>query len=337
MLLPLQSWAPRPLPDGVPFSFQREQDLSAVGRRVQGRDKANETAALLSLSVRELQLREWYCVIDWRRFRLMAIDMDGTMAGADHRVTARTVELLGEAERDGLRTVVITGRTYPSPLAVWHQAKLSAPLILMGGALTVQPPDLTVVRSAPIPVQLVAKALKLGEAFDLSVCLCTQRGYWVTRSSAWADLLSAINDTPCPVVAPGPEAPYPFGPVPVLKLMWGGPTAPEDSVAAELVAQMAPLDVARSLPEFIEATMPEASKHGALKALLDDLGVDPAELIAIGDGETDVGMLSMAGYAAVPVNGMPAAKAVAHQIIGHHDREGVADFVAEVLRQRHAQ
>lgn len=274
---------------------------------------------------------------DWRRFRLMAIDMDGTMAGANHRVTARTVELLGRAERDGLRTVVITGRTYPSPLAVWHQAKLSAPLILIGGALTVQPPDLTVLRSVPIPGELVQRGLKIGQEFDLSVCLCTERGYWVTRSGPWADLLSAINDIPCPVLETGPNSPYPYGPDPVLKLMWGGPAEQVDPVFAEVVAQMAPLDTARSLPEFIEATMPQASKHAALKALLDDLGVDPAEVIAIGDGETDVGMLSMAGYAAVPLNGMPAAKAVAHQIIGHHDQEGVAGFVAEVLRQRKAQ
>jgi len=276
-------------------------------------------------------------MVDWRRFRLMAIDMDGTMAGANHRVTARTVEVLGQAERDGLRTVVVTGRAYPSPLDVWQRAGLSAPMILCGGALTVQPPELAVLHMVPISGQLVDRALEIGAAHDLTVSLWTEHGCMVTRHDQMAELLAAMNDMPCPVIEPGPQAPYPFGPLPVIKIMWGGPPERVDAVMATVVAQMAPLDVARSLPIFIEATMPEAAKHAALKVLLDRLGVDPAELIAIGDGETDVGMLSMAGYAAVPVNGMPAAKAVAHQIIGHHDREGVADFVAEVLRQRRAQ
>lgn len=273
---------------------------------------------------------------DWRRFRLMAVDMDGTMAGANHRVTPRTVALLGQAERDGLRTVVITGRTFPTALAVWQGAKLSAPMILIGGALTVQPPDLTVLRRTPIPDELVQRALRIGKELDLTVALCTEAGFWVSQAGLFADLLSVINDIPCPVLPPGPPGSYPFGAVPVLKLMLGGPVEHVEPVTSEVAAALAPLSVARSLPNTIEATMPEASKESALQALLSDLGVDPAEVIAMGDGETDVGMLSLAGYAAVPVNGMPAAKAVADRVIGHHDREGVADFVEEILRLRNA-
>lgn len=256
------------------------------------------------------------------------------MAGADHRVTDRTVTALGRAERAGLRTVIVTGRSYPTALSVWQKAELSAPLITCGGALTLQPPQMGVVRSVPIPDGMVAEALRLGEEFDLTVSLWTQRRVWVTRPGKVQELLSAINEMPVPVITPGPEAPRPAGPLPVIKIMLGGPPELVDRAAVPAPQRLPLLDVARSMPEFIEATMPEASKHEALKGVLADLGVEPSAVIAMGDAETDMGMLSMAGLAAVPASAMPVARAVAGRIIGHHDREAVAEFVEELLRLR---
>lgn len=273
---------------------------------------------------------------DWRRFRLMAVDVDGTLAGADHQVTDRTIAALSRAERAGLRTVLVTGRFYPSVLEIWNRAGLSAPIIVCGGALILQPPDLTVLHAFPIPNPLVEKGVRIGEELDLDVSLWTERGVWVTRPGLVGDLLTLVNGTPTRVIEPGQEAPYPFGPVPVLKVLLGGPAEQVDRVAQEAIARLAPLYAARSMPEFVEATLPEASKGGALQVLLDRLGIDPSEVIAMGDAETDVGMLSLAGMAVVPANAMPAAKAVADRVIGHHDQEGVAAFVEEILRLREA-
>jgi HAD superfamily hydrolase (TIGR01484 family) len=78
--------------------------------------------------------------LESERFRALALDMDGTLAGADGRVSRRTITALSRAERAGLRVVIVTGRAVPTPLAVWLAAGLSAPLVVCGGSLTVQPP-----------------------------------------------------------------------------------------------------------------------------------------------------------------------------------------------------
>ncbi|HYF78374.1 MAG TPA: HAD family hydrolase, partial [Symbiobacteriaceae bacterium] len=104
-----------------------------------------------------------------------------------------------------------------------------------------------------------------------------------------------------------------------------------DQVAGSIVARLSPALAARSMPMFVEATPAEASKREALLAVLGAMGVEPGEVIAMGDGENDVGMLSLAGLAVVPANAMPGAKAVAHRVVGHHDREGVAAFLEEML------
>ena len=269
-----------------------------------------------------------------QRFRLLAVDMDGTLAGADHRVTPRTVAALAKAERAGLRTVVVTGRAYPTALAVWQQAGLSAPLITCGGALILQPPELIVVQATFLPDSVVQETLRLGSELDLAVSLWTEDTIWMTRLGMPADVLAAVNQMATPTIAPGHRAPIPYGPMPVLKVMVGAEPGRLDEVADEVLARLTSVTAARSMPQFIEATAPDDSKRQALSAVLERLGVSPAETIAIGDGENDVGILTLAGLAVVPANAMPGPRAVAQRVIGHHDQEAVAEFLEEFLRLR---
>ncbi len=271
---------------------------------------------------------------DWAHFRLLAVDMDGTLAGADHRVTARTVGVLARAERVGLHTVVVTGRAYPTALDVWRQAGLTAPLVTCGGALILQPPELRVVKATFLPDDVVQETLRLGRELDLTVSLWTQDAIWVTRQGMPADVLATVNAMVTSTIESGPRAPVPYGPRRVLKVMVGADPRRLDEVADDVLSRLASVKAARSMPQFIEATPLEASKRQALIVVLDGLHINPADAIAIGDGDNDVDMLLLAGLAVVPSNAMPGPRAVAHRIIGHHDREAVAEFVEEILQSR---
>src|ERR1039458_4190597 len=112
--------------------------------------------------------------VDWRRFRLAALDMDGTLAGADGRVSARTVAALERVERAGVRVVIATGRAHPTVLAVWREAGLSGPIITCGGALILQPPDLDVLSVHVLPDEVVGRALRLGRRLGLTVSVWTR-------------------------------------------------------------------------------------------------------------------------------------------------------------------
>ena len=43
-------------------------------------------------------------VVERERFRVLALDMDGTLTGGDGRVSQRAIAALGRAERAGLRS-----------------------------------------------------------------------------------------------------------------------------------------------------------------------------------------------------------------------------------------
>jgi hypothetical protein len=266
--------------------------------------------------------------VEPERFRALALDMDGTLAGADGRVSQRTITALRRAERAGLRVVIVTGRAVPTPLAVWLAAGLSAPLVLCGGSLTVQPPGLEILDVRVLPEQVVANALELGLRFGLVVSLWTPTAIWVTERGPIADLLSAINGMEVGEIDRSPGAALPQ---PVLKAMLGGEPAAVDRAEADILAGLSDATASRSMRQFVEVTASDASKEKALEGVLARLGARPAQVIAAGDADNDLGMLRLAGFAIAPADAMPGPRTEADLVVGPHDADGVAEFIEAIL------
>jgi Cof subfamily protein (haloacid dehalogenase superfamily) len=267
-------------------------------------------------------------VVERERFRVLALDMDGTLAGGDGRVSQRAITALRRAERAGLTVVIVTGRAVPTPLAVWQAAGLSAPLITCGGSLTVQPPGLEILGVRALPDQLVINALALGRRLGLVVSLWTPTAIWVTEQGPIADLLSTINGMD---VLEFDQLADAVPPTPVLKAMLGGEPATVDRAEADVLAGLSGATASRSMREFVEATAADASKERALEAVLERLGVAPGQVIAAGDADNDLGMLRMAGFAIAPGDAMAGPRAEADLVVGPHDADGVAEFIEDFL------
>lgn len=71
-----------------------------------------------------------------------------------------------------------------------------------------------------------------------------------------------------------------------------------------------------------------ASKGGAVELLKRELGFE--RIICFGDGDNDASMFALADESYAPENAIDEIKAVATEVIGHHDQDGIARF----LRQR---
>ena len=78
---------------------------------------------------------------------------------------------------------------------------------------------------------------------------------------------------------------------------------------------------------------PAASKGNALQALADELGIDRAHILAIGDSVNDVSMLQWAGQSAAPAHCDQYARGAAHEILEGDGVSGVVAKLREVLQQ----
>lgn len=68
-----------------------------------------------------------------------------------------------------------------------------------------------------------------------------------------------------------------------------------------------------------------ASKGDALEILKSDLGV--SRIICFGDSDNDLSMFEMADEGYAPANALDEVKALATEVIEHHDQDGIARFL----------
>ena len=255
----------------------------------------------------------------------VVLDVDGTIAGPDHRISARTRAAMAEVERLGVPVVLATGRSRGNALDIAATVGLRTPAISSNGAVVTDPRsghDLRVRTMAP------ADAAAMRDVHRETGCAFT---WWTARgisatSAPLRDLMMAIND-PDVVLAPTPDE----MPEDTVKTMLFG-TAEELDAITPWVRRLTPR-ATRSMDEFWEMSAPDATKWPAIAFVLDLLGVDPATTVGLGDGENDVVWLTRIGTPVAMGNARPEVRAVARAETGHHAEEGAADFLEEVLRQ----
>lgn len=78
---------------------------------------------------------------------------------------------------------------------------------------------------------------------------------------------------------------------------------------------------------LLELQRKSRGKAEAFDFLQEVYGIPPARTIAIGDHLNDVTMLETAGFAITPANGAPQVRPLADLVVGHHDMDGVAQWI----------
>ena len=99
----------------------------------------------------------------------------------------------------------------------------------------------------------------------------------------------------------------------------------------ELVAVPEGLVALASTPTHLEVTRADVDKADALSRLCARRGITPDQVVAIGDGRNDLGMLAFAGVAVAPANAHPDVLAVADLITAGNDQDGVAQALARLV------
>jgi Cof subfamily protein (haloacid dehalogenase superfamily) len=103
--------------------------------------------------------------------------------------------------------------------------------------------------------------------------------------------------------------------------------AVEQMVAAEagLVAYAGTALEGETL-RWIDIHHSEASKGGAINILREQLGA--SSVVCFGDSDNDLSMFASADESYAPENAKPEVLAAATAVIGHHDQDGIARFLA---------
>ena len=90
----------------------------------------------------------------------------------------------------------------------------------------------------------------------------------------------------------------------------------------------------RAVPGMLEVLPPGSSKGEGVQVLLDHLNTSPDSVVAFGDGENDLEMLSLVRLGIAVGNAKPVLKNVADALTASNDEDGVAR-VLNMLLEHH--
>lgn len=244
--------------------------------------------------------------------RLLACDLDGTLAGQNGHIGDEALAALARARRQGILVVVATGRL---PFVIGHfldrLGVTTEPFIAAQGAL-IGYRDGRILRRLTLDAAVARDAARVGRALGAGMAFFHEDSIIVDgyafppkQYEIWFGQHGQVD----PAAAERLDSH-------LIKFMAIHPDvdAVPNLVTALRTALGPRAEVTRSWHHFVEGTTPGADKGAALAWLCGRLGFAKDEVIAMGDGGNDVSMLRWAGHSAAPANADPAALAAARWI-----------------------
>ena len=261
-------------------------------------------------------------------YKVLALDLDGTLTNSKKEITPATRAALAAAQEKGVLLVLASGRP---EAGIWPVArelemdKKGGYILAYNGGQIINCATGETVRRLRLPAETVPEICRFAREVGLACLTYDKEGVitenaadeYVCREAACSKLKVQQKDDLTTYID-----------YPVTKMMVVGP--PEEAAKAELAMAekfSGRLDCFRSEPYFVEVVPCGVEKATALKDLLERLGVPREESMACGDGFNDLPMLKFAGLGVAMANAQQAVKEAADVITLSNEEDGVAAAV----------
>jgi Cof subfamily protein (haloacid dehalogenase superfamily) len=256
----------------------------------------------------------------------MALDLDGTILDLRLNLDPRDVEALGTIIRAGVTVVACTGRPFPGALPWAQRLGLDGPIICYQGA-EVRMPDGSTILDHGVPHDLAMEVINFARERGLHVQAYRDDRLIVERDRPEAHEYANHAGMEIHVVGDLDAA--------------MGPTTPKLVIVstAETLEAILPqarsrwhgrLNVATSVPTYLEFTSVESDKASALAFMCERLGIRQDQSVAVGDGRNDASMIKWAGLGVAVQGAEPEVIAAADTTIpgpGHGGIKQLADVL----------
>lgn len=264
------------------------------------------------------------------KYRLVALDVDGTLLDSSHTLRPRVVDAVRAAQARGLIITLATGKLLASVQPILQRLDLPGPMITLNGAATLDAVTGEAQRFVPLREEDRQAVIRTVREIDPATLVShfTVDSILVDRDHPRMGIFAEYGEGP-PVHVPDLLA---DSLPPAAKILLSG--APEQLAALRVA--VTPLlqnrvTITTTTPDFLEFFDPAAGKGLALRALCETLGIPRAAVVAMGDGENDVPLFEEAGLAVAMANATEGTRAAAQRIAPSNDEDGVAVILDELI------
>lgn len=271
-------------------------------------------------------------VLERESYKLIALDLDGTLTNDEKEIPAYTAEVLMKAQQQGIRIALASARPAPGlhyERDVLKMQEYGGVLISYNGGRIVDALDGSVLYETTLDRQVTKDILKYLKDLPVTVILDDGKDLYAEDCNGYQVQQESYNDHMSVVEVPDLAEALTFS---VVKLL----LAVDPSIIFDVQKQIAEylpedLTVVRTAPFYLEIIPKIISKGEGILHACEYLGIRPEEVIAFGDAENDISMIKVAGMGIAMGNAEDAVKLVADMVTLSNNEDGIGVVLEQIL------
>lgn len=267
--------------------------------------------------------------------RLLVLDIDGTIAGESNQIRPAVLQAVQAAQARGVQVAIATGRMYQSALRFHHAVGSTLPLLAYQGALIKDPANHQVHRhwsvSQAMALQLLDDLEQSNLRHTLSVHFYIDDQLYVREITPETQTYAERSGV-TPVAVGDLRQVLTSEPTKILALSHNPDLITQLITSLRQQYTPAELYFTTSVASFFEAANPLVNKGIAVRYLAETmLGLQPQQVMTIGDNFNDVEMLEYAGVGVAMGNAPDDVQAIAHWVAPTVDADGAAAAIEQFI------
>jgi Cof subfamily protein (haloacid dehalogenase superfamily) len=258
-------------------------------------------------------------------YKAVFLDMDGTLLKSDHSVSELTIQKIRSLTDRGIPVILVSARPLNAVLPTFRNIGLPAhyPIVTLNGSYIVEA-EIPIFQ-AMIDMDTTKSVTEAVRPFKATIAYYLQTEWYSEVSDSWTDYEQRIMDVK--IVT---------GPIDQLVKDWSarkiGPNKMMVMSQAENIAKIQTrlkqlyngrLNIYPSKPTYLEVMETGGSKSNAVKFISERLGLQPSEIIAMGDNYNDREMIQFAGMGVAMGNAPDEIRAAADYVTDTNNNDGV--------------
>ncbi|MBU9719976.1 MULTISPECIES: Cof-type HAD-IIB family hydrolase [Bacillaceae] len=238
-----------------------------------------------------------------KQYKLIALDMDGTLLNDQHAVPEENALAIKEAQEKGIHVVLSTGRSLASCREYAQALKLSSYLVTVNGS-EIYDEHGELIEQNPIQADYIQMMWDLRNEH--------KTGYWaVSENKVW-------NNTDDLTDIPSHQW---------LKFGFDIEDNKVRETILEHLSKNKDLEISNSSPTNLEVNAVGVNKAVALTKVCERLEITMDEVIAMGDSLNDLAMITEAGFGVAMGNAQDKVKDAANWVTDTNNNAGVGKAI----------
>lgn len=271
------------------------------------------------------------------KYKLVCIDMDGTLLNDDKKINAENIEAIKKAHEKGVNIAICTGRNFVSARYFAELIGVKAPIIASNGAYIREKDKEEIIYKVPLGKDNCEQIERILSKYDFHKYY-NQFDSIISGKAFPEDYGYVILNSTLPrkhrinlVTTDNMEEYINENSEEILKCVCISNKFEELTMAKEELLKIDGLEVVSSGRDNIEIMNIGVSKGKAVGKLADFYNISSDEVICIGDNENDISMLKYAGLGVAMGNGESYVKEIADYVTDTNNNSGVGKAIEKFI------